>query len=344
MSVSNRKSWIARHYKALIFCAVLIALLELLSRRIDPYLSRERGMKNPFWQKHPTRGYSLKPGDYDSIWHVPFHINQLGFRGPEISKTKPAGTFRVVCLGDSITMGSALPEFALYPAVLQKMLSEKYPLKSFKVVNAGISGYMIKEEILQLKEDILPLSPDVVVLQYTLYDPPGTMFFNHVNPHRDLPIQGKQFLLRHVSLARLAQELYGHVGLTGNFFGLAHYFEMPTDSDAAKRIEAGWQEYFKDLGELAEVCKQNNIPLLVLIIPHRSQFEDRRHAFTPQKRLEAFSKEHGIVIIDPAPAFAAQKQMPYGLDAVHPSKEGHEIMAGLIRDWISENIFPGKPL
>jgi len=322
---------------------VLLTMLELVKRRFDPYLSRERGMQNPFWQKHPSRGHSLKPGDYGSIWGVPFHINRLGFRGPEVSREKPRGVFRVLCLGDSITMGAALPEEALYPADLQKILSARYPSKIFEVVNAGVSGYMIEQELLQLKEDGLKLSPDLVVLQYTLYDPPGTSFYDHINPRRELAIPGKQFLLAHLALARYVEEKYNRFGLRRNVLGWGDLLAMPKHSEAALRIERGWQEYFARLSQMAELCRENNAAFLVLIVPHRAQFEDRRREFGPQKKLAAFGKEHHIGIIDPAPAFAALKKPPYVVDPVHPNMEGHEIMAEMIGDWVGQNLLAGQP-
>jgi lysophospholipase L1-like esterase len=332
-------------FRALAVClvaVVLLGLLELAARNSDPYLRRLRGMKNPFWQVHPTRGYSMKPGDYGSIWGIPFHINKLGFRSPEISREKPAGAFRVFCMGDSITMGPALPSSALYPEVLQGMLGQKYPGKTFEVINAGASGYGIKEELLLLEEDGLALSPDLVVLQYTLYDIPGTSFYDHINPHRDIPVPGKKFLINHFAIARFVLERYDRLGLKNNLFGLADRLDMPPDSDAAQRIEQGWRQYFKQLSDMAELCRKNHIAFLVLIVPHRAQFEDRRQSFVPQKRLLAFCKENNIAAIDPVPIFRSQKRYPFLFDPVHPSMEGHKIIAEVIADWIGKNLNPAQ--
>ena len=343
MPAEKIKSFFLRALGFLLVAVVLLGLLELAARSTDPYLRRLRGMKNPFWQKHPTRGHSLKPGDYGSIWGIPFHINRLGFRSPEITKQKPTGVFRVFCMGDSITMGPALPSSALYPEVLQGILSKKYPDKNFEVINAGASGYGIKEELLLLKEDGLALSPDLVVLQYTIYDVPGTTFYDHINPHRDVPVPGKEFLINHFAIARFVLERYNRIGLKNDLFGLADRLDMPADSDAAKRIEQGWQKYFEQLSDMAELCRKNNIAFLVLIIPHRAQFEDRRKAFAPQKRLLAFCRENNVAAIDPVSIFRSQKRYPFLFDPVHPNMEGHKIIAELIADWMGKNLLAGQP-
>ena len=124
---------------------------------------------------------------------IDFYINKLGFRGPEISEDKPPKTFRVFCLGDSITMGSGLPENILYPRVLEKMLREGYPHKNFEMINAGVSGYGIKEEAMMLEEEGLALSPDLVILQFCVNDVPGTTFSDFINPRRELFIPYKFF-------------------------------------------------------------------------------------------------------------------------------------------------------
>jgi len=321
---------------------VLFLVLELVARHFDPYVASRRGRRNPFWQKHPTRGRCLKPGNFGSIWNVPFHVNSLGFRSPEISKSKPRGVSRVFCMGDSITMGSGLPEYALYPAVLQKILSERYPRKKFEVVNAGVSGYMIDQELLQLKEEGLGLSPDLVVLQFTLYDPPGTSFFDHISPRRELSIPGRQFLYDHSALARHVAMRYYLIGLNHNWLGLGDYLAMPEDSAKARRIEAAWEEYYAKLLELDKICQSRKIPLVVVIAPHRWQFKDRKREFRPQKKMLAFGKANEVAIIDPSPEFEAQKMFAYA--SAHPGAEGHAIMAELLADWISRNFFPGKPL
>jgi len=343
MSAEKRKSIFIRALAFFLVAVFLLGVLELAARSSDPYLRRLRGMKNPFWQTHPLRGHSLKPGDYGSIWGIPFHINQLGFRSPEIEKQKPAGVFRVFCLGDSITMGPALPSSVLYPEVLQGLLSQKYPGKTFEVINAGASGYGIKEELLLLKEDGLSLSPDLVVLQHTIYDVPGTSFYDHINPHRDVPVPGKKFLVAHFAIARFVLERYDRLGLKNDLFGLAHYLDMPPDSDAARRIEQGWEQYFKQLSEMSELCRKNNIAFLVLIIPHRAQFEDRRQVFMPQKKLLAFCKENNIAAIDPVSVYQSQKRYPFLFDPVHPNMEGHKILAQLIEDWMEKNMISAQP-
>jgi lysophospholipase L1-like esterase len=100
-------------------------------------------------------GYSLKPGYTGGG----IRINSRGFRGPEISATKPAGVQRVVALGDSATFGPSEEECA-YPFRLPDLL----PPRQVEVINAGVEGYRSDRALVHLRRDILPLQPDVVTV------------------------------------------------------------------------------------------------------------------------------------------------------------------------------------
>ncbi len=324
----------------LIPLSIILCAAELTTRYFDPQIRGKQGLQNPFWAHHPTRHHALKPGDYaDTIWGIFFHVNKLGFRGPEISKDKPQGTMRILCLGDSITMGSALPEEAVYPRIVEGILLERYPGHRFEVINMGVSGYDIEEEHLQFKEEGLLLSPDAVVVQFCLNDVPSVEFVDLINPLRELDIPGKRFLLAHLALARFLRERYNRLGLKNAFLGVDHLFEMDPESPQAQRIEKGFSEYETRLREIASLCRKRGVRFLLLIVPHRAQFDDRRARYIPQKRLIALGRESGFDVLDLVPLFSSLEKLPYAFpDPVHPDPIGHKIIAGAIVQWLESGI------
>ena len=67
--------------------------------------------------------------------------NEHGVRGPSISKQKPPGVFRVVCLGGSSTYGhTPTSDAATWPARLEAYLNEEQGAPRVLVINAGFSG------------------------------------------------------------------------------------------------------------------------------------------------------------------------------------------------------------
>jgi len=119
------------------------------------------------------RGSRLKPNLNFTQWSeaagrmVNFRSNSLGFRGREISIKKPAGATRILVLGDSITIQTGFPEEETYPYLLEKILSDS---RKVEVINAGVPGVGLQEEIYILKETGLRVSPDLVLIGFYLND------------------------------------------------------------------------------------------------------------------------------------------------------------------------------
>ena len=117
---------------------------------------RERWTLDRTWEQFdPRSGWELKPGYVsDDV-----RINRYGFRGPELIK----GDFqKVICLGDSLTFGSA-GEKNTYPDSFQIELAKKCTGRPVEVINAGVSGHTTYNMLFRLKR-IMRFSPDVVII------------------------------------------------------------------------------------------------------------------------------------------------------------------------------------
>jgi lysophospholipase L1-like esterase len=105
----------------------------------------------------PRRGYEAK----GALTHV--KINALGFRGADISPTKPPTTLRIACLGASTTFSAeASSNDAIWTALLQRQLQGDLGIP-VEVVNAGVAGYTSNESLKYLKHRVLDVSPDLVI-------------------------------------------------------------------------------------------------------------------------------------------------------------------------------------
>ncbi|MSR46229.1 MAG: hypothetical protein EXS13_04045 [Planctomycetes bacterium] len=113
------------------------------------------------------------PGFRATIAGVDYRINALGLRGPEIAATKPAGTRRVLLLGDSYAFGLGLPEGEAIAAQLEQALNGDTTSASatrVEVVNSGVPAYQTEQERLLLERVGFGLEPEVVVLLYFAND------------------------------------------------------------------------------------------------------------------------------------------------------------------------------
>jgi len=98
-----------------------------------------------------------------------FSTNSQGFRGTrEHQPRKPPGTYRIVVLGDSTTLGHGVGDEETFSFLLEQSLSQIRPTE---VINMGVSGFGTAEELIQLRSIGLTYSPDLVILAYFPNDP-----------------------------------------------------------------------------------------------------------------------------------------------------------------------------
>src|SRR5262245_2053682 len=120
------------------------------------------------WTRYdPVLGHGNVPG-----YRMPaldMTINALGFRGAEITRRKPPGVVRVVCLGDSTTLGiwveapGDIRANHPYPAEVERLArADGLPVE---VINGGVLGQTSAAALVQLLIQVLPLEPDVVTLR-----------------------------------------------------------------------------------------------------------------------------------------------------------------------------------
>ncbi len=95
---------------------------------------------------------------------VAWRTNSWGMRGPEPVVPKPAGTYRVLCLGDETLLGPALPD----DAILAQQLSQRLNVRTrspVEVLTATVPSGCPQSFMLAYERVFSPLQPDVVVLQ-----------------------------------------------------------------------------------------------------------------------------------------------------------------------------------
>jgi len=92
-------------------------------------------------------------------------INSLGFRGREISASKPPGTIRLAFLGASTTWCAEVSSNEhVWAHLVALELGRRYPASRFDYVNAGVPGYTLESILKSFDYRVAPLHPDVIVI------------------------------------------------------------------------------------------------------------------------------------------------------------------------------------
>jgi lysophospholipase L1-like esterase len=258
-------------------------------------------------------------------------VNNLGFRGKDISPEKPAGTFRIAVIGDSIAFGRPYADEAIFPALLEDMLNEAMPERRFEVVNAALSGRDTWEEAAVLERQVLPLDPDVVILQICLND--HVRLPKPVN-NRQVGMFGERPWYRYSSLLRLLDtRLPGfrahHVAwMTRLGLDTRTPEEVLRDQSVAVdqllEVEANWDAWSRELLRIAELTRAHGAEILFVVFP--IDYEILRGDTQTLPVLTELAAEHGIPLMDMLPFF---QDRPKGMlrDYTHPTAKGHYVTA-----------------
>ena len=113
---------------------------------------------SPWYRFHPDLGWTLDP-----VHRRVEGLNSRGFRSPEVSRSKPEGTRRLLNLGDSFSAGMNVPYEQTYPGRLAEWLSRNG--ESWEVINLAVGDWGTNQQLFALQGLGLELKPDVVVLQ-----------------------------------------------------------------------------------------------------------------------------------------------------------------------------------
>jgi hypothetical protein len=105
-------------------------------------------------RNRPSYGYESEGVHYTH--------NSLGLRGPEITRAKPPGVWRVVIVGGSTVYGALSDDQDTISQQLEAILRQQLGW-NVQVINGGVPGYEALREVAFACSDLLDLQPDVIV-------------------------------------------------------------------------------------------------------------------------------------------------------------------------------------
>jgi len=113
--------------------------------------ARRQAPALPLSRFHDVLGWDKTPGASQSVrrpeFEVSLQFNSKGLRGPERDYARPAGTHRVLILGDSFAEGYYVNEDQTVRAVLEDLL-DREGCGRWEVINGGTIAYSTDQEYL----------------------------------------------------------------------------------------------------------------------------------------------------------------------------------------------------
>jgi lysophospholipase L1-like esterase len=153
--------------------------LELFVNTPQQRMQVANPQQSGIFEGDPLLLWRLKPNLNHTIWDFTVvSTNAQGFRADYPIGQKPAGTFRIVCLGDSVTFGYRVPpvwpdkpndynpEWLPFPMLLEQELRKANPNRHIEVFPMAVPGYTTYQGLAWLRRDIDYLKPDMVIASF----------------------------------------------------------------------------------------------------------------------------------------------------------------------------------
>ncbi len=297
----------------------------------------------------PGAGYTLmKPGRHYEWQSIPVDINSHGLRGPETTYEKPASTFRILNLGDSVAMGWGVREEDTYGQQLESMLNrDRGGNLQYEVINAGVPGWSLDNALAYLQAEGLKYEPDLVVLDLTIANDINgksallaandSTLFRWLSDHTYF----WPFLQSQAAWAKARANGRDRVDTIDPPTNPAKYFPLDPQSDR-------WDERWNSIMEINRLATESNARVVLVLFPLEFQVLDESYSTLPQELFMAKATEADIPTLDLLSAFqqacrgkpsGACQLEDYYLFAdvwMHPSAYGHSVTATELEGVIAE--------
>lgn len=291
--------------------------------------------------------YDSDPRGYFGPGNRIDHIhNSIGWRDREHDLAKPDGTLRILGLGDSYLWGQGVRRDDTMLSRLQRRLDRELDGTTVEAVNSAVFGTNTTHQLASFAGAGVHYDPDVVLLVFVPNDvnlPPRRARSSRIDFFRnytriyldpdavDLPSRfigwGWQIVLRDIRARRYVKDLV----------------------DGFSTDNPGVRECRQALGGIAELCRSNDVPLVVALFPFLHRL-DGAYPFRPIHRVVGrWCAELGVTCIDLAAAFPGCRGPELWVHPTdqHPNERAHELAAdalvGPIRDALVSRSRPNEP-
>jgi lysophospholipase L1-like esterase len=310
---------------------LLFVALELIARivlwRTDTSVEQSAGFG------FSQTGYGDLAPNLDSVERIlpnrPYHLktNSTGLRDMDEVSDDPA-VFRVLALGDSFTYGYYVHNEEAWPARLEETLNQRLSTR-FQVLNAGVPGFTIVDELQYLREKGLALEPDLVVIGFytnDIFD-----FYPQIREYFARPVILQQavpsapqennivsFLRQNSALFNILLRLRGGFSqqqieseinhVTPTIPGLQElYRDMLFLNPRKPEYQEEWDSYTWYFKEAVDLLAQKAIPLVLLAFPDLAELPIQGGLPDyPQQFLAQLTTDVNTPYLDLLPVFRKQ--------------------------------------
>jgi len=262
------------------------------------------------------------PDGRGHVYGVDLRFNAAGMRDREHAAAKPAGTRRILVLGDSVTAGLGVASDEMFVHRLGEMLDAE-------VIAAAVPGWNTVAERNWFFAEGRALDPDAVVLLYVSNDN-ETLLPWAPGPPKPWHVRVWQWLADRSRVVEAATVTY------------RRWRPRPADSETWRALQEmkdrgkrrseephafepddpGWLASRDALAAIAAATRARGIPFAIVLYNLGGP-----DAPAVLARLREFSAASGVPVVDSLPWFAGRPATKWLNASLHPNADGHAALA-----------------
>lgn len=292
--------------------------------------------------------YRMIPNNSWILNNIRFRTNAHGWRDTDHAYPKPANTYRIVVLGDSITFGYGVNLAETYPKQLEQQLNQQPSLPTrYEVISIAMGGLGTEQEAYLLEREGLKYDPDLVIVGYCSNDPvPGDLIAaQRTSQSRPLLVRSyyrvKEFAARSSFIHYLyksAQKISWQIGvLVGR-----EEIDAEVRDDVYSRTHAdpqSWGSVMRGFEKFRQLSAQHQLPVMLVIFPLLHHLQDYPWSALHQQ-IAAAASQNKITVIDLLPRYRQYPQSKLQVDngdPLHPNAFGHRLASVTLYEWLTQN-------
>ncbi len=290
--------------------------------------------QSAIFEGDPLLLWRLKPNLDRAIWDFTVvSTNAQSFRAGYPIGAKPAGAFRIVCLGDSVTFGYRVPpvwperpndynpDWLPFPMLLENELRKANPNRRIEVFPMAVPGYTSHQGLAWLRRDIDYLQPDMVIASFGWNDASASDVADRdAIDTRWFPVAIRWLIDRSQAFAHATRWLRSRNAPAGG----------PTPRGApVPRVSQ--MEYVDNFNAIVSVAHDRGASVIVIGAPYRDSTTNPPEAMLMTQYRAALksamqqSQTPYLEILELTEAAGTVNQGFFG-ELIHPNHIGHRLM------------------
>ncbi len=346
-------------YAGIIYLSFVLLLLmvELLVRATLPHISSldlfvftpQQRMQvadekqSTIFEGDPLLLWRVKPNLSQAVWDFTvLSTNSDGIRANYPTRTKPDGTFRIVCLGDSVTFGYRVPvvwperpteydpTWLPFASLLEKELRAANPNHRIEAFPMAVPGYTTHQGLAWLRRDIDYVQPDILIISFGWNDA-------SLSDAADREVIKTSWFSVAVRWMINYSQAFAHATRWTGQRNAAR-----TTSGHQPRPRVSKEEYVDNMNSLVALGRSRGAKVIVIGAPYRDKTTDPSEAermMGYRSAVRAMMERKGVPYLEVLELTEAAGTVNEGFfgELIHPNHMGHRLLASELLKLMARN-------